>query len=127
MDGDVAKVLWIAGCCIGERRFHPLVNPDVSAKLLANRVVTLGRLDDVPSNKWGPFGSVDNGYGMARHLENKKASASLQRMLVDCAHTGQRSKQLRLAVSVGVEALRAERRLSIGGGDELVEISYIAR
>ena len=103
MDGDVAKVLWIAGCCIGERRFHPLVNPKVSAKLLANRVVAFGGLDGVPSDKWGPFGSVDNGYGMTRHLENKKASASLQRMLVDGVHNGQRSRQLRLVVSVRME------------------------
>ena len=53
------------------------MNPDVSVKLLADRVVAFGRLDGVSSDKWGPFGSVDNGYGMTRHLEDKKASASL--------------------------------------------------
>ena len=45
----------------------------------------VGRLDGVSSDGQGAFGFVDDRCRMTRHLENKKASASLERMWVDCA------------------------------------------
>ena len=36
-----------------------------------------GRLDGASSGRQGAFGFVEGGYRMTRHLENKKASASL--------------------------------------------------
>ena len=51
-------------------------------KFPANWLV--GRVDGLSSVGQGPFGVVDDGHRTTRHLWNKKASASSERMCVDC-------------------------------------------
>ena len=67
------------GWCIGERPFHPHVNPDVGVKFPC---WLSGRLDSVSSDGQCTLDSVDNWCRMTRRLRNKKALATLERTCV---------------------------------------------
>ena len=80
-----------------------------------------GRLDGVSSKGQGTFGSTDDGHRMTHHLGNKMALASSEWMLVDHAR-----ELVNGGDNCGRESAwnwKAEGRLCIGSGDELVDVA----
>ena len=77
-----------------------------------------GRLNGISSDGQGTFGSIDDEYRMTRYLENKKALASSERMLVDHARTPVNGGE-----NCDRELVWKRKAECIGSGDELVDVA----
>ena len=82
-------------------------------------------MDGVSSDRQGTFDSIGDRCRMSRHLGKKKALVFLVRMLVEHARTPDNGGD-----NCGREPMwkwKAEARLCIGSGDELVDIALWVR
>ena len=89
MDGGVAEVLQLDCLLAKVRRMSVLSlgEPRCWRNVPCEQYWLFGRLDGVSSDKQGTFSSIGNGRRITRHLENKKALASSERMLMDHARS----------------------------------------
>ena len=74
VDESVAEVLQLDRVLVEVRQMSvsSTGEPRCCRKVLYQQSWLFGRLDGVSSDRQGTFGSIDDGYRMMRHLENRR-------------------------------------------------------